>query len=139
MVGPEHVAAGVMGRWQVTLARVNCPGGIWYGKVNEQAVASYAMLVVTAEPIVRISDGRYHRLFAVRISVWGDAGADKFSAGGTARAAIEAMMPGLTVPEAIKVVDIRTGTGELNVEDSPRNASDVCLATMEWRVLIEGN
>lgn len=139
MVEPEHIAAAVMARFNATPARVVCVGGLWYGKVREQAGTPYALLNVTAEEPKRLSDRRYHRAFVVRISAWGDDGAAKTAGGAIAARELEAMMPGLAVPEAVKVVDVKPTTSDLAVEETPRNAADVCLSTREWRVLIEGN
>ena len=140
MIGPEEVAVGVMARWTSQHAtRVAYPGGLWYGKVNEQAAAPYARLTVTAEEPKRISDGRYHRGFAVRVSVWGDTGPGPIGNVSLTRKAVESVMTGLTVSGAIKVVDVKTVGGELEVDETPRAANDVCLMGLEWRVLIEGN
>lgn len=135
MVGPEDVAAGVMGRFRNTAARVACPGGLWYGRVDESANAPYARLGVKAGDLERLSDGRYLRKFDVRVEVWGDSGP---TIQGQARKALEAIMAGLTVPNAIKVVDVRPAETDLELDEGFRSANDVCLLTLGWQVKIEG-
>lgn len=136
MVGPEDVAAGVMNRFKASSARAACPGGLWYGRVEEQAPAPYARLGVKATDLQRLSDKRHLRTFEVQVEVWGDSGpAGQVS---QVRKAVEAMMDGLTVPNAIKVVDVRPASTDLALDDGYRAAADVCLVTLGWRVLVEG-
>lgn len=135
MVGPEDVATGIRNAWQASAARAACPGGLWYGRVEEQAPAPYARLAVKAADLQRLSDKRMLRWFDVQIEVWGDSG----PAGQLAqvRKAAEAVLGSLTVPGAVKVVDARPAETDLALDEGFRNANDVCLLTLGWRVLVE--
>lgn len=137
MTGPEDVATGIRNRFTGGTARSALPGGLWYGRVEEQALAPYGRLGVKATDLERLSDGRRLRTFEVQIEVWGDTGpAGQLS---QARKAVEAAVEaGLTVPGAIKVVDVRPASTDLALDDGFRNANDVCLLTLGWRVLVEG-
>lgn len=137
MVGPDDVAAGVKTRWDATGGPAAVPGGLWYGRVREDATAPYARLTVTAQELGRLSNLKYHRTFIVRIEIWGDAGPVGI---GAARTVAETVMySGLTVPNATKVIDTRAEPTELTVEESPRAAADVCLMALEWRVVVQGS
>lgn len=134
MTGPEDVAIGVMGRWKA-VARPSCPGGLWYGRVEENAPAPYARLGVRTAERQRLSDKRHIITFEVRIEIWGDTG----PAGDVSRArrAAEAVMDGLTVSGALKVVDVRPAEVDLTLGDGYRAANDVCLASLGWQVKVE--
>jgi hypothetical protein len=135
MVGPEDVASGVLNAWKASSTRAACPGGLWYGRVDESAQAPYARLGVKASDLQRLSDKRLLRWFDVQIEVWGDTG----PAGQLAqvRKAAETVLGALTVPGSVKVVDARPAETDLALDEGFRNANDVCLLTLGWRVLVE--
>jgi hypothetical protein len=137
-VGPENVATGVMNAWSVKgLARLWCPGGLWYGSVPQSVTATpYARLLVRQGDTKRYSGGRYTRTFTVAISAWADNG----PAGDISdlRTSVASLMKLIAVPGAVKVLDVKPGGNELALGDSPRNANDVSVMNLEFTVTIEG-
>lgn len=135
MIGPEQVAAGVMAAFNRSPARVRLDGGLHYGRVPESAAAPYGRLGVVMSRHTRLSN-RYLRMFDIRVEIWGDTGPIDL---GPPRASIEAAVLALKVPEAIKVVDVKPADTDLQVVGEVRNAKDVCLLSLGWQALIEGN
>lgn len=133
----EHVAAAIMSRWNASALRVLVPGGLWYGRVGENATAPYVRLRVAMAKHTRFSTS-YLREFTVNLSVWSDGG--PMGDGARVNELLQQLMRAnqLTIPEATKVVDVRPQSATLDVEPSTRNANDVMLSALEWAVKVQG-
>jgi hypothetical protein len=137
MTGPEDIAVAIMGAFRRGKASRVCVGGLWYGRVEETSQAPYARFGVSMQTSSRLSNRHYLRSFGVMLEIWGDNGPVD---GKRVREAIDSTMTSeiTTVPGALKVVDVRPASVDLTLDDATRQASDVCLYSSGWTILVEG-
>lgn len=137
LVECEHVAAAIMARWNASAPSVLIPGGLWYGRVRENAIAPYVRMKISVAKHTRYSTA-FTREFAVNLSVWSDTG--PLGDGARVNELLGQLMrrENLSVPEATRVVDVRPQSATLDVEPSTRNANDVMLTVQEYAVKIQG-
>lgn len=136
MIGPENIAAAIMRRWNAS-CRAVAPGGLWYGRVEEEAAAPYASLLISEENMERLSVG-YILKFRVQVKVWGDNGPTGDVS--ELRQLLDTQMGRITLPATVgRILDVRSGASDLALEPTPRNANDVCLLSLDWSVKVQGS
>lgn len=141
MITKADVLACVKARWDATaeLPRL-MPGGLWFGRVDENATGNYASLKVVPDDPKHTSTGAYLQDFEVTVSVWTTDGPGKDAA--QVEQALCWAFDNRRIPFAIRgarVVRVRPVAGELEQDESLRNAQDVCLMRAAWKFTIQGN
>ncbi|VTS03291.1 hypothetical protein [Tuwongella immobilis] len=131
------IAEAFLRRWNAERLDGQIRGGLWYGRVPPDAGPPYASISVRKSGTEYFSRGSLVT-FEVEMSLWSDQ-----SIGGEPRILTAAILtafdtrqrPMIVSPG--RVIRVRAGEGDLHLEESLRNAADVCQGRMTWRILIQ--
>lgn len=135
MLGPENIAIAIFDSFNRNKAKRFCKGGLWYGRVEENAEAPYARFGITLQDQERLSNKSIW-VYGIRIEVWGDNGAVDLT---RVRVAIENAINDVRNIEGVsKVIDVRKDDIDLELDESKRQADDICLLTLGWSLKLEG-
>ncbi len=141
MLVPDDVAAWALARWNAAAVTASVTGGLWNGRVNETAVAPYAMMLVRREGVEYTSAGELPRM-RLDIAVMVDQ-ATSTQAQGVEIAAGQAYPVGYSGASAM----LRNGAGTV-IFAEPREASadmafpmraknDVVACRLSWELLCQ--
>lgn len=142
MIPISNLLVYVQGRWALNASLpALVPGGLWHKRVNEDTVAPYATISVSADSVQMISTGDYLCGVAVTITVWSTTqiGGATLRDTQTAISSVMSSLTGTVTLESCRLLGLAPDAAIIELDDLPRDSEDVIQIQTTYRGLIHGS